>query len=48
MMNEKTSAEHQQAWLSLAERADQNGLEDVSVMDIYNVKLPKGMPCLID
>jgi hypothetical protein len=44
LINENASAEHRQEWENLVEHADLTRLDDVSVMDIYNVKLPNGMP----
>jgi len=43
LMDENVSAENRQSWQSLVEHADMNRLDDVAVMDIYNVKLPNGM-----
>jgi len=43
LMDENVSVENRQSWQSLVEHADMNRLDDVAVMDIYNVKLPNGM-----
>ena len=43
-MDEHASADNQREWEHLIEHADLTHLDDVSVMDIYNVKLPNGMP----
>jgi hypothetical protein len=42
-MNQTASAEQKQTWTELAENADHHRLTDVSAMDIYNIKLPKGI-----
>lgn len=44
LMDENASAENRRAWQNLVEHADMTRLDDVSVMDVYNVKLPNGMP----
>src|SRR5271155_4206377 len=44
LMDENASTENQRAWQDLVKHADMARLDDVSVMDIYNVKLPNGMP----
>ena len=44
LMDENASVENKRAWQDLVEHADMARLDDVSVMDIYNVKLPNGMP----
>jgi hypothetical protein len=42
-MDENASAGNRRAWEGLVDEADRTRLQDVSVMDIYNVKLPNGM-----
>ena len=43
LMDENVSAENHRSWQSLVDHADMTRLDDVGVMDIYNVKLPNGM-----
>jgi hypothetical protein len=43
LLDENVSAENRRSWQSLVEHADMTRLDDVAVMDIYNVKLPNGM-----
>jgi hypothetical protein len=43
MMDQNISTANRTVWSTMAETADATRLEDVSVMDIYNVNLPKGM-----
>jgi hypothetical protein len=44
LMDENTSPDNRSAWEHVVEHADTARLHDISVMDIYNVKLPNGMP----
>jgi Kyakuja-Dileera-Zisupton transposase len=44
LMDENASAGNRSAWERLVEHADRTRLSDVSVMDIYNVKVPNGTP----
>ena len=44
LMDEHASTYNQREWEHLVEHADLTRLDDVSVMDIYNVKLPNGTP----
>ena len=48
LMDENASAENRKSWQELVEHADMTRLDDVSAMDIYNVKLPNGMPLVND
>jgi hypothetical protein len=42
MMDQNISTANRTVWSTMAETADATRLDDVSVMDIYNVNLPKG------
>jgi protease II len=44
LMDENTSPDNQSSWKHVVEHADTACLHDISVMDIYNVKLPNSMP----
>lgn len=43
-MDQEASPDNRSAWERLVEHADTARLHDISAMDIYNVKLPNGMP----
>ena len=43
MMSETASPEQIQMWTGMAQNADEGRIEDVLVMDIYNIALPRGM-----
>jgi hypothetical protein len=44
LIDDNASAEDRRSWQESVEHADMTRQDDVSVMDIYNVKLPNGMP----
>jgi hypothetical protein len=45
LMNETASAEQIESWTRVADDVDHRRFTDISVMDIYNINLPKGVLC---